>query len=126
MQRGPGGDEFKTGRRGDLETGRQRQPNHGLKPELRTNQATEEDDAMNTSQTTNDATRRRSLEIEDVCETVLEAPVYDREDPPSHASLVAAYVALTDLAQDLAARVKEELGGNAIPPSEDGEGGERR
>lgn len=76
---------------------------------------------MKTKETTNDATRRRRPEIEDLCETVLEAPVYDREDPPSHASLVAAYVALTELAQDLAERVKEELGGNTIPPSDDGE-----
>ena len=43
--------------------------------------------------------------LEDLCETILEAPVYDRADPPSHASLVAAYVALTELAQDLAERV---------------------
>lgn len=43
--------------------------------------------------------------LEDLCEAILEAPVYDREDPPSGASLVAAYVALTELAQDLAERV---------------------
>lgn len=81
---------------------------------------------MKTTETTTNVTRRRRPEIEDVCDAVLEAPVYDREDPPSHASLVAAYVALTELAQDLAARVKEELGGNTIPHSEDGEGGGRR
>lgn len=79
---------------------------------------------MNTNETKNDATRRIRPEIEDLCDAVLEAPVYDREDPPSHASLVAAYVALTELAQDLAERVKEELGGNGIPPS-DKEGGQR-
>ena len=44
-------------------------------------------------------------EIEALCEEILEAPLYDREAPPSHAALVAAYVALTELAQDLAERV---------------------
>ncbi len=43
--------------------------------------------------------------LNSLCQAILDAPVYDREDPPSHAALVAAYVALTELAQDLAEQV---------------------
>ena len=65
---------------------------------------------MSNNQTNNSKMMRRKPtggvpSVEDLCEAILEAPVYDREDPPSGASLVAAYVALTELAQDLAERV---------------------